>query len=130
MKEKNRQKLFVKCAILLFKRVIRRGLQTMESKEEKLNPIYPEGLKAGDQVCIIDPANAFTEKALDAATSHLEARGLNVTVSEDMAFRRGTPKERAEKFNRVIEDPNNRGIFCIWGGYGTIPLLDKINYDA
>ena len=130
MKEKNRQKLFVKCAILLLKRVIRRGLQTMESKEEKLNPIYPEGLKAGDQVCIIVPANAFTEKALDAATSHLEARGLNVTVSEDMAFRRGTPKERAEKFNRVIEDPNHRGIFCIWGGYGTIPLLDKINYDA
>ncbi|MFQ8899371.1 MAG: LD-carboxypeptidase [[Clostridium] scindens] len=102
----------------------------MKSKEEKSNPIYPEGLKTGDQVCIIDPANAFTEEALDAAASHLEARGLKVTVSEDMAFRRGTPKERAEKLNRVIEDPRNRGIFCIWGGYGTIPLLDKINYDA
>lgn len=69
----------------------------MKSKEEKSNPIYPEGLKTGDQVCIIDPANAFTEEALDAAASHLEARGLKVTVSEDMAFRRGTPKERAEK---------------------------------
>ena len=48
----------------------------MKSKEEKSNPIYPEGLKTGDQVCIIDPANAFTEEALDAAASHLEARGV------------------------------------------------------
>lgn len=102
----------------------------MEYKEEKANLIYPEGLKAGDQVCIIDPANAFTKEALDKAISCLEERGFKVKISEDMAFRRGTPVERAEKLNKVIEDPRNRGIFCIWGGYGTIPLLDKINYDA
>ena len=78
MKEKNRQKLFVKCAILLLKRVIRRGLQSMKSKEEKSNPIYPEGLKTGDQVCIIDPANAFTEEALDAAASHLELSLIHI----------------------------------------------------
>ena len=61
----------------------------MKSKEEKSNPIYPEGLKTGDQVCIIDPANAFTEEALDAAASHLEARGLRLPCQKIWHFAEG-----------------------------------------
>ena len=53
----------------------------MKSKEEKSNPIYPEGLKTGDQVCIIDPANAFTEEALESSATQHAARGIKFNES-------------------------------------------------
>lgn len=92
--------------------------------------LYPRALKPGDQVCLADPANAFTEEALKSATAYLQSKGLKVVVSEDMAFKRGTTWERAEKFNQMIRDSKNRGIICIWGGYGTMSLLDLIDYEA
>lgn len=92
--------------------------------------IYPRSLQKGDQVCLIDPANAYTEAGVDAAVSFLEGKGLQVRVADDMAFRHGTPIERAGKLNRIFQDENCRGIFCIWGGYGTMSLLDYLDYDA
>ena len=92
--------------------------------------IYPEPLKPGDRVCLIDPANAYTDEALKAASGYLTDKGFEVVVAEDMAFKRGTRWERAERFNRVIRDPKNRGLICVWGGYGTMPLLDLIDYEA
>lgn len=95
-----------------------------------MKQIYPIPLKNGDQICIIDPANAFTEAGVEGARKILEESGFKVVISEDMAFKRGTPQERADKLNAVIRNPDNRGIFCLWGGYGTMTLLDKIDYDA
>lgn len=92
--------------------------------------IYPKSIRPGDQICIIDPANAFTEEGIDSARKYFEGKGLKVVISEDMAFRRGTLTERAEMLNHVIRDPENRGIFCMWGGYGTMPLLNNIDYKA
>lgn len=92
--------------------------------------LYPEEIRTGDQICIIDPANAFTQEGIDTAKQYFESRGLKVVISEDIAFRRGSASERAEKINRVIRDSRNRGIFCMWGGYGTMPLLDRIDYEA
>ncbi len=95
-----------------------------------MNPIYPLPLKPGDRICIIDPANAFREEGLKAAVKYFEEKSLEVVVSDDMAFRRGTVVERAEKLNRIIRDPKNRGIFCFVGGYGSMTLLDDIDYEA
>ncbi len=90
----------------------------------------PSPIEPGDQICIIDPANAFTDEGIRTVTDFLTAHGFQVKISEDMAFRRGTPMERAGRLNEVIRDPKNRGIFCMWGGYGTMTLLDLIDYDA
>ncbi len=92
--------------------------------------LYPKPLKHGERVCLIDPANAYTDEALKAASEYLEEKGFEVAVAEDMAFKRADRWERAERFNRVVRDPKNRGIICIWGGYGTMPLLDLIDYEA
>lgn len=92
--------------------------------------LFPEPLKAGDHICIVDPANAFTESGIRAAKECLGKIPFEVTISEEMAFRRGTLKERAERLNEVIRNPEYQGIFCMWGGYGTMTLLDKIDYKA
>lgn len=92
--------------------------------------IYPRPLRKGDQVCVIDPANAFTQEGVRNARAFLEGEGFHVVISEDMAFKRGTARERAERLNGVLRDGRNRAVLCMWGGYGTIPLLDKIDYEA
>ena len=79
---------------------------------------------------MIDPANAFTEEGILGVQSCFEEKGFEVVFSRDMAFRHGTPQERAELFNQVIRDEENRGIFCMWGGYGTMTLLDLLDYPA
>lgn len=92
--------------------------------------IYPLPIKKNDRVCLIDPANAFTEEGIRAVQENFVNSGLEIVVSEDMAYKHGTPKERAGRLNLLLEDKRNRGIFCLWGGYGTMTLLDYLNYDA
>lgn len=95
-----------------------------------MGTIYPRPLRKGDRICVIDPANAFTEEGILGVQSCFEEKGFEVVFSRDMAFRHGTPQERAELFNQVIRDEENRGIFCMWGGYGTMTLLDLLDYPA
>ena len=63
-------------------------------------------------------------------TEYLEGKGFRVSVAEEMAFKRGSWKERAERLNQVLRDEENRALFCIWGGYGTMTLLEELDYEA
>ena len=77
--------------------------------------IYPRPLRAGDQVCLIDPANARTPEAVQKMTEYLEGKGFRVSVAEEMAFKRGSWKERAERLNQVLRDEENRALFLHLG---------------
>ncbi len=57
-----------------------------------MKSIYPKPLRPGDRICVIDPANAFTEEGMEGAREYLEKKGFEVTFSKDMAFRHGSPK--------------------------------------
>lgn len=98
-------------------------------KEIKEKILYPKPLRAGDQICLIDPANAYTEEAIEAVSSYWKGRGFSVICAPEMAFKRGTPKERAEKLNAVFANEENKAVMCIWGGYGTMTLLDYLDYE-
>lgn len=95
-----------------------------------MSVIYPRPLRPGDRIVVIDPANAFTEDGIRGMREYLEGKGFEVAFSKDMAFRRGTPRERAEIMNEAVRDERNKGIFCMWGGYGSMTLLDHLDYQA
>lgn len=42
----------------------------------------------------------------------------------------GSDEERAADFNDAVRDPDVRAIFALRGGYGTMRILDAIEYDA
>lgn len=42
----------------------------------------------------------------------------------------GSDAERASDFNEAARDPQVRGIFALRGGYGTMRILDAVDYDA
>lgn len=42
----------------------------------------------------------------------------------------GSDEQRAADFNEAARDPDVRGIFALRGGYGTMRILDAMDYDA
>lgn len=104
------------------------------SKQTK-KMIQPKFLKAGDTVAIVAPSGILKnrEREINQAVGLLKSWGLNAVVgkhvfSKDDHFA-GTDEERCEDFQNALDDPKISAIWCARGGYGTVRILDKLNYD-
>lgn len=49
---------------------------------------------------------------------------------EKQGYLAGTDELRAFDFNQAARDPQVRGIFALRGGYGSMRILDAVDYDA
>lgn len=96
---------------------------------EELDVLIPDALK-GDKVGIFAPANPVTPELIDQAVDFLEQRGFVVVVADDMGIGTDdlTGQLRANAFNNLVKDAEIKAIFCLRGGYGSMHLLDKIDY--
>jgi len=104
--------------------------------------LVPKALKEGDTICVLSPCRATSfriklfEERISEVTKDLEQRGFNVVTYEEaftpspLGLGDGTERVRADLFNKAVKDPNIDAIFAIWGGYGAMHLLDKIDYEA
>ena len=95
--------------------------------------ITPPHLKSGDCVSIVSTARKIDEKTVTEAVSILNSWGLNVRLGhhlfeEENQFA-GSDEQRAEDLQLALDDPDCKAIFCARGGYGTIRLLEKLNFD-
>lgn len=96
--------------------------------------IQPHNLKAGDTVAIVAPSGVLNNrtKEVNQAKELLKSWGLNVVVGEHV-FKKanhfaGTDNERAEDFQKALNNPNIKAIWCARGGYGTVRMIDKLDY--
>jgi len=96
--------------------------------------IQPPYLKAGDTVAIVAPSGVLNnrEKEVNQAKDLLKSWGLNVVVGENV-FKKanhfaGTDYERAEDFQNALDNPNIKAIWSARGGYGTVRMIDKLDY--
>jgi muramoyltetrapeptide carboxypeptidase len=55
---------------------------------------------------------------------------LGTHARERDGYLAGSDQQRAADFNEAARDPQVRGIFALRGGYGTMRILDAIDYDA
>jgi muramoyltetrapeptide carboxypeptidase len=101
-------------------------------KNKKL--IQPPYLKAGDTVAIVAPSGILKERneEVQQAVDLLKSWNLNIVVgknvfSKDNHFA-GTDDERCEDFQNAMDDPKISAIWCARGGYGTVRILDKLDY--
>lgn len=64
----------------------------------------------------------------------MEGLGLKVVVPRAVFNRHGylagTDDQRAEAFNRLAVDPDIKAIVCARGGYGSLRLLDLLDFEA
>lgn len=96
--------------------------------------IQPPYLKAGDTVTIVAPSGVLNNrtKEVNQAKDLLKSWGLHVVVGEHV-FKKanhfaGTDTERAEDFQKALDNPNIKAIWCARGGYGTVRMIDKLDY--
>ena len=96
--------------------------------------IQPDYLKAGDTVAIVAPSGVLNNrtKEVNQAKDLLKSWGLNVVIGENV-FKNanhfaGTDNERAADFQKALDNPNIKAIWCARGGYGTVRMIDKLDY--
>jgi muramoyltetrapeptide carboxypeptidase len=94
--------------------------------------IIPQFLKAGDTVAIVCTARKFFPEDAKPAIDLLESWGLKVklgnTIGLDNCQLGGTDNERAADFQVQLDDENVKAIWCARGGYGSVRIIDSINF--
>ena len=93
----------------------------------------PPYLTIGDTVAITCPAKKLLRDILDAVTL-LESWGLNVVLGETVNASwhqfAGTDELRASDMQRFLDDTNIKAIFAARGGYGTIRIIDRLDFSS
>ncbi|MBE7177686.1 MAG: LD-carboxypeptidase [Mucilaginibacter polytrichastri] len=94
--------------------------------------IIPPFLKAGDKVAITCPAKKLPHP-IDDAIRLLQSWGLEVilgdTVTSEWHQFAGTDEERAADLQIFLNDPDIKAIFAARGGYGTIRIIDHLDFS-
>lgn len=108
------------------------NLEAFQTK--KLNIIKPKKLIPGDRVGIVAPATFTpTLEEIDKATQAIQAMDLipvfGKTFQDKTGWKTKSIELRVAELMEMFIDPNIKAIFCIRGGYGSIGLIDKLNYE-
>ncbi|MCL6293631.1 S66 peptidase family protein [Jejuia spongiicola] len=121
------------CCILLF--FGKETILAQESLSKKTTTlIQPPYLNTGDTVAIVAPSGVLKNrtKEVEQAKSLLKSWGLHPVVGKHVFSTAnhfaGTDDERCEDFQNALDDPKISAIWCARGGYGTVRILDKLDY--
>ncbi len=96
-----------------------------------------KALKPGDTIGIIAPASPpRSEERISKSVSYFERLGYRVELGKHLRdglinanYLAATDKDRAADIHAMFRSKHVRAIFYHRGGYGSIRLLDKIDYD-
>jgi muramoyltetrapeptide carboxypeptidase len=97
-----------------------------------MNLIAPPHLTKGDLVYLCAPAKAIEKSYVLAAENWLNQIGLRAVRSKHLIGRHhyfsGTEYERMSDLQEGIDHPEAKAIWCVRGGYGTIQILDGLQW--
>ncbi|MCW5907783.1 MAG: LD-carboxypeptidase [Chitinophagales bacterium] len=95
--------------------------------------LRPPALQQGDTVYILSTARKITLEEIQPAIKKFEEWGLKVIVGETIGkeWRQfaGTDEERKRDFQKALDAKNVKAIICARGGYGTVRMMDDLNFD-
>ena len=94
--------------------------------------IRPPYLQSGDRVAIVAPARKIALHEIEPAIALLRSWQLDVVLPEhlfdsDNQFA-GDDNTRALTLQQQLDDPSIRAIFCARGGYGTVRIIDLLDF--
>lgn len=91
----------------------------------------PPYLKKGDKIALVCPAKKLP-KPIDQAIAQLESWDLKVVVGESVYASHhqfaGTDALRTKDIQRFLDDPSIKAIISGRGGYGTIRIIDDLDF--
>ncbi len=97
--------------------------------------IKPSNLIKGDTILLLSPAGYIKGEleAIQNALDSLKSWDLNYKLSTHIFDRKGSfagdDNSRAKDFQNAINNPNIKAIWCTRGGYGSVRIIDKINFN-
>lgn len=93
----------------------------------------PAYLKPGDTIAIAAPARKISELEIQPAVELLQQEGFKVYYDERLFAEHhqfaGTDETRADYFQSLIDSPNINAIWCARGGYGSVRMIDRLNFS-
>src|SRR5437660_9070261 len=94
--------------------------------------IRPPYLKTGDTVTVISTARRVSKAEIKHCADILKSWGLNVQFGKNLFKEQnqfsGSDEERAADFQRAINSKTSAAILFARGGYGTVRIIDKIDF--
>lgn len=96
--------------------------------------ILPPYLCAGDVIGIVAPARKISAKELKPAIEFLEMNGFRVALGKNIFEKdnqfAGTDEQRSADFQTFLDDPDIKAILCARGGYGSVRLIDRLDFSG
>lgn len=93
----------------------------------------PPLLHKGDRVAIVATARKVSPAEMEPAIGLLNHWGLDVQVDDSLFAAEnqfaGSDTHRADCLQKAIDDPRIRAIFCARGGYGTVRMVDRVDFS-
>lgn len=94
--------------------------------------LTPKLLKSGDKVGIISTARKISAEEVQPAIDTFKSWGLKVVKGENLHSEchqfAGSVNQRALDLQTMLNDPEIRAVFCARGGYGTVQIIDDIDW--
>ena len=101
----------------------------IRKKNDTAGPVGP-----GDTIGVCAPAGSFDSRTFQNGVSVLRNMGFEVYLPSSIYSRRrylaGDDVIRAETLNRLYADPGVAGVICARGGYGSMRMLDYVDWDT
>jgi muramoyltetrapeptide carboxypeptidase len=95
--------------------------------------ITPPYLKSGDKVAIVATARKVSREEMQPALAMLESWGLEVICGKHLFASQdqfaGSDSERMADMQEALDDASIRAIFCARGGYGTVRIVDGLDFS-
>lgn len=95
--------------------------------------IIPPFLKPGDKIAIASTARKVSPEEMSPAIDIFNSWGLEVVTSPDLFNQHhqfaDTDQSRANLFQSYLDDEHIKAIICARGGYGTVRMVDLLNWS-
>jgi muramoyltetrapeptide carboxypeptidase len=102
--------------------------------ETDSDPLYrkPPYLKNGDIIGITSPAGYITWEEIQPPVQAMQSWGYKIVFGDTIGKRDftfgGTDEERLNDLQKMLDNPKIKAIMCARGGYGSIRIVDRLNW--
>lgn len=94
--------------------------------------LKPNFVGKGDKIAIVSTARKITRREIKEATDILKRWGLvpviGATIDIENDQFAGTDEQRKDDFQKMLDDPEIKAIWCARGGYGTVRIIDSLDF--
>ncbi len=95
--------------------------------------IIPPYIKPGDTIGVVSTARKVAKEELLFSIKTLQKWGLKVVLGKNLFNKHhqfaGKEEERLEDLQGMINNNHIKAILCARGGYGTVQIIDKIDFS-